>query len=138
MRHRQICRLRSSRFAYGNPTIHQPERFRDTSKSDQPGNQEHPDHDKHKSADKHRQQGAFILGTMIAVLIEAAHVKNTPVLVLNAGSQTVRPKIASRCLPAQAMQQSVEFSPLGGVRGAQRCTSLSSLPAGGIGLSGPR
>jgi hypothetical protein len=36
------------------------------------------------------------------------------------------------------MQQRVQFSPLGGIRGAQRGTSLSSLPAGCIGLSGLR
>jgi hypothetical protein len=62
-----------------------PELFRYAWRSDQPGNQEHPDHDQHKAADKHGQQGAFILGILIAVLIGATHVNISPISVFSAG-----------------------------------------------------
>lgn len=116
-----------------------PERF--ATKSDEPGNDEHPDHDEHKAADKHGQQGAFVPGIQLALLIEAAQVKNTPVLVLDAVALSERHRISrstSRRLPAQTMQQRVEFSPLGKVRGPQCGTSLSSLPAGRVSMSGLR
>lgn len=66
----------------------------DASKSDQPGNHEHSDYDEHKPAGKHRQQRAFLLDILIAVLIEAAHV--------------ISPRVHPQCLPPTAPACSID------------------------------